>query len=208
MVGNNAGSAVDFSRVPVRGRIRNSPTSGACGRATAGARGYSAARYIQRRAGQVHLCTTQLAQPRRMTRATSRSEPDMWRFTPDGNDLEKIVVKGVIPDSTYLTFGYWLETTTDNPNSRTTYRAGVFDMGRQPDARVLPAILTPKAGRFQVVQPMRVLRLACSAIECMTRIMEAKWNRRVGLRPKRNSLWTSPTTKSEERSPISCTLAR
>ena len=47
-----------------------------------------------------------------------------WVFTPDGNP-EKIVVEGVIADVDYLTFGYWVETTTDNVNGKTTYRIGV-----------------------------------------------------------------------------------
>ena len=47
-----------------------------------------------------------------------------WVFTPDG-DPEKIVVMGVIEDVDYLTFGYWVETTTDNVNGKTSYRVGV-----------------------------------------------------------------------------------
>ena len=41
----------------------------------------------------------------------------MWVFTPNG-DPEKIVVEGVIPDVDYLTFGYWVETTTDTSTTR------------------------------------------------------------------------------------------
>ena len=47
-----------------------------------------------------------------------------WVFTPDG-DPERIVIMGVIEDVDYLTFGYWVETTTDNINDKTTYRVGV-----------------------------------------------------------------------------------
>ena len=60
-----------------------------------------------------------------------------WVFTPDG-DPEKIVVMGVIEDVDYLAFGYWVETTTDMVNDKTTYRVGVTQMRGGP-ATAIPA---------------------------------------------------------------------
>ena len=76
-----------------------------------------------------------------------------WVFLPDG-DPEKIVVKGVIADVNYLAFGYWVETTTDMINDKTTYRVGVTQMSVGPGIEI-PTMVTgnatykgPAAGMF------------------------------------------------------------
>ena len=62
-----------------------------------------------------------------------------WVFTPDG-DPEKIVVEGVIDDTDYLAFGYWVETTTDMINDKTTYRVGVTQMRVGPTMDLLVSV--------------------------------------------------------------------
>ena len=62
-----------------------------------------------------------------------------WVFTPDG-DPENIVVEGVIADADYLAFGYWIETTTDMINDKTTYRVGVTQMSVGPTMDILVSV--------------------------------------------------------------------
>ena len=58
-----------------------------------------------------------------------------WRFTPDG-DPAMIVIPGTNTDMDYMTFGYWVETTTDNNNGRTTYEVGTYNLHLGPATRM------------------------------------------------------------------------
>ena len=71
----------------------------------------------------------------------------MWVFTPNG-DPEKIVVEGVIADVDYLTFGYWVETTTDKVNGKTTYRVGVGHTPTHTHANAGDPSLSQRLRRF------------------------------------------------------------
>ena len=51
-----------------------------------------------------------------------------WTFTPDAEDLEALMVAGVVPDPDYLDFGYWVVATTD-ADGDVTYAVGTFGHG-------------------------------------------------------------------------------
>ena len=116
------------------------------------------------------------------TRRTDAAGGGVWTFTPDG-DPAKIVVEGVIEDVDYLTFGYWVETTTDNVNGKTTYRVGVSHQGTHTAGMAGTVIVPPNttggaAERYEGGHWHRRLRGACSRHIRTTCVRSGEWGRR------------------------------
>ena len=81
---------------------------------------------------QVHICTVSGDAKGSLT---ALGGDGIWTFRPSGN-CQQIEVQDVIKDLDYLSFGYWLETTTKTDGSMTY---GVNCLWR-PDQNALPAM--------------------------------------------------------------------
>ena len=63
-----------------------------------------------------------------------------WSFTPTEKDLTSISLPGVVFDSDYLSFGYWVKKTEDS-DGKTDYGVGTFFDGSQNFSTTLTAVV-------------------------------------------------------------------
>ena len=76
-----------------------------------------------------------------------------WRFTPDATATQQatLVVEESVPASKFLTFGYWLRTTTDKDGP--TYMVDTFAMGKSPAMLPTASELSDVQGSADYVGP-------------------------------------------------------